>query len=59
MGSALARKNGLRWIAFELGNGQQQVLGRNVLVFKVVGFFERAIEELVEGWRHGRLGSRP
>ena len=34
---------------------QQKVLGRNVLIFEVIGFLERLFQKLVDLRRHGRL----
>ena len=53
VGRALPGQDLLRRIALQLRDGQQQVLGRNVLVLEVGGFLEGAFQKFV-----GRLGER-
>ncbi len=51
VGGALPGQNFLGGIALQVGDGQQQVLGRNILVLEIGGFLESALQQLV-----GRLG---
>ncbi len=46
----------LAWIALEAGDGQQQVLGGDVFVFEVRGFFEGLFEQLIDFVRERDLG---
>ncbi len=53
VGGALPRQNLLRRIALQVRDGQQQVLGGNVLVLEIGRFLEGALQKFV-----GRLGER-
>ncbi len=55
VGRAVLRKNLLRVVALQVRDGQQQVFGRNVLVFEIAGFFESLLEQLVGFVRERRL----
>jgi hypothetical protein len=48
----VARKQFRRGIFRLRRNRQQQVLRRHKLVFKIFGFIERALENLIERWPH-------
>ena len=48
----MPRKDLLRRIALQMRDGQQQVLGRDVLVLEIVGFLESALQQL--GWPRWR-----
>ena len=47
MGRAVLRHDLLCFIALQVRDGQQQVLGGNVLVLKIAGFFEGLLKQLV------------
>ena len=59
MGGAITRENFLRWVALQLCGGEQQMLSGNVFIFKVIGFFEGAIQQLVRGLRQSGLRGGP
>src|SRR5262249_12647613 len=47
-----------RGLASGLGERQQEVLGRNVLVAELLGDLEGAVEDAGQVTRHGRVGGR-
>ncbi len=55
MRSTVAGEQSLCRVALESGNSQEQMLGRNVLVFECVSLFECPVEKLIELRRHRRL----
>ena len=52
----MAGENGLRGISLGLCGREQEVLGGNVLVFKIGSFLKSPVNELSERGRHGGLG---
>src|SRR5580693_3518042 len=49
VGCAMTCQDFLCWIALELRCCQQQVLGRDILVLEVAGFFESLVQQLIQG----------
>ena len=56
VGRAVTREDLLRDIALEVRDGEQQVLGGDVFVFEIGGFFEGLLEQLVDFVRECGLG---
>ena len=55
IGGAVAGENLLRGVLLEVRDGQQQVLGGDVFVLEVGGFFESLLQQLVGGVRERGL----